>query len=247
MSSQDVIAVATARMRLTPQFIAEALGLDAATAETYQHPTPTEPEISDYVLETYTRAGDRVLDPMCGTGTIVERALRLGRDAYGSDVVEEYVRLVNARIESASGLVGRVRLHSALQLRDLEAQFGAQPYTLCFFSPPLLKIGRDPYPRSEDQVGNYEAAEQVQWLNDVCRVAEGAARLLREGGYLAIVWRNQRCGDVILANVQLGVARLAGGGPYELVDEKLAVFANQGERPAEVVNVFRLRSGRSEG
>jgi SAM-dependent methyltransferase len=240
LNAHDTLIVASERQRLPDHLIAATLRLDPAAAGRYAHPTPIEPEVIDYVLDTYTHPGDSVLDPLCGTGTVVRHALERHRNAFGGDVVEEYVRLANASIRAATGLDGRVKLQSALHASEDAWSPGVLPFRLCFFSPPLLRVDRGPYPDSVDQLGNYGPAEQGRWLDDIARIAWRVAALLRPGGFLALMWRNQKFDGGILPNVNRGVARLLDlDAGFRLIDEKVVLFSNQTSRYPEVVHVFR--------
>jgi hypothetical protein len=79
-------------------------GPDAALPNTVSHtitgeacacPTPTAP----------TRPGT-ILDPMCGTGTTVGVAHKLGRDAIGVDLSADYCRLARWRVGSSGHFDG---------------------------------------------------------------------------------------------------------------------------------------------
>jgi modification methylase len=47
------------------------------------HPAKMHPGIATHAIDTYTRPGDLVLDPMCGIGTTLVEAIHLGRHAIG--------------------------------------------------------------------------------------------------------------------------------------------------------------------
>ncbi len=241
LRNDHVISVTSERIRLPAGFVAGALSLGPAQAEGYQHPTPTEPEITDYVIHTYSRVGEAVLDPMCGTGTFVRRALSLGRNAFGADVVEEYVRLANVSIAAETRFDDRVRLQSALHLSRAKSGYGWPEFRLCFFCPPLLRVDRPRYPVSAEQVGNYEDTEHGRWLDDVCTIVREITALLGRGGYLVALWRDQKSATGVLPNVELGVARILDLGlGHRLIDEKVVLFENQGARAPETLHVFRL-------
>jgi len=50
-------------------------------------------------MEVYTKPGDVILDPYCGSGTTLVAAKMLGRKFIGIDNNEDYVRLSNKRLE----------------------------------------------------------------------------------------------------------------------------------------------------
>ena len=49
-------------------------------------PAKLIPQIARYIVRTYSAEGDTVLDPFCGSGSILVEARLLGRDAIGIDV-----------------------------------------------------------------------------------------------------------------------------------------------------------------
>ena len=57
--------------------------------------------VSEYI-ENYTKEGDIVLDPMCGSGTTCLVAKKLGRNYIGIDISKEYCTVAENRIKEAS-------------------------------------------------------------------------------------------------------------------------------------------------
>jgi site-specific DNA-methyltransferase (adenine-specific) len=55
------------------------------TRETTGYPTQKPLKLLDRIVRIATHAGDRVLDPMCGSGTTVVAALACGRRGVGID------------------------------------------------------------------------------------------------------------------------------------------------------------------
>jgi DNA modification methylase len=51
------------------------------------------------LIEVYTNPGDVILDPFCGSGTVLVAAKMLGRQYIGMDVDSECVRISNERLE----------------------------------------------------------------------------------------------------------------------------------------------------
>ncbi|MCC3762635.1 hypothetical protein K3N28_06065 [Glycomyces sp. TRM65418] len=65
------------------------------------HPAKMWPHIATTAIARYSKAGDTILDPMCGVGTSVIEAIQQGRNAYGVDLEPEWVELARANIEAA--------------------------------------------------------------------------------------------------------------------------------------------------
>jgi adenine-specific DNA-methyltransferase len=62
------------------------------------HPCQFPVELVERLVLSMTDIGDRVLDPYMGVGSALVAAVRHGREAYGCDLVPEYVRLANERL-----------------------------------------------------------------------------------------------------------------------------------------------------
>ena len=71
--------------------------LPASTA----HPAKMLPAIAATAIERYTRPGDLVADPMCGIGTTLAEAVRLGRDAIGVEYEPRWAHIAAANINWA--------------------------------------------------------------------------------------------------------------------------------------------------
>jgi site-specific DNA-methyltransferase (adenine-specific) len=62
------------------------------------HPTQKPVELMAYLVRTYTREGDVVLDPTCGSGTTAVACIRSNRNFICGDYEQKYVELANKRI-----------------------------------------------------------------------------------------------------------------------------------------------------
>ncbi|WP_084515450.1 TRM11 family SAM-dependent methyltransferase [Nocardia acidivorans] len=65
------------------------------------HPAKMLPAVAAHAIATYTRSGDLVLDPMCGTGTTLVEALHLGRRALGCEYETRWAVVARANIDLA--------------------------------------------------------------------------------------------------------------------------------------------------
>src|SRR3954470_16814812 len=77
--------------------------------ESTQHPARMLPAIAVHAVAAYTRPGDLVLDPMCGIGTTLVEAVRLGRDAIGVEYEPRWADIAAANLRRAQeqGATGR--------------------------------------------------------------------------------------------------------------------------------------------
>ncbi|MGW4115242.1 TRM11 family SAM-dependent methyltransferase [Actinosynnema sp. NPDC004786] len=65
------------------------------------HPAKMLPEVVRHAVAHYTRPGELVLDPMCGIGTTLVEAVRLGRRAVGVEYEPHWVEVANANLDLA--------------------------------------------------------------------------------------------------------------------------------------------------
>jgi modification methylase len=104
------------------------------------HPAKMLPAIARHAIAAYSQPGELVLDPMCGIGTTLVEATRLGRDAVGVDLEPRwadlaYANLAHARTLGATGS-GRVVTGDARRLPDLLGRGQAGRVALVVTSPP---------------------------------------------------------------------------------------------------------------
>lgn len=71
----------------------------AASKERTGYPTQKPEKLLERLIMALTEEGGRVLDPMCGSGTTIAVAVRLGREAIGYDASEIAVATARARLE----------------------------------------------------------------------------------------------------------------------------------------------------
>ena len=65
------------------------------------HPAKMLPELARRIVAEYSRPGDLVLDPMCGSGTTLVEAALLGRRAVGLELEERWAALARANVAHA--------------------------------------------------------------------------------------------------------------------------------------------------
>ncbi len=66
----------------------------------FQHPAIFSEQLAADHIISWSRPGDIVLDPMCGSGTTCKMALKLGRRFIGIDIAEEYCEIARKRVEA---------------------------------------------------------------------------------------------------------------------------------------------------
>lgn len=106
-----------------------------------RHPAKMWPAIARAMIERYSSAGETVLDPMCGIGTVLVEAIRTGRGALGVDCEREWVDLARDNIALARkahpGTSGKVFCADATELhKTLTSRRASVPVDLVITSPP---------------------------------------------------------------------------------------------------------------
>jgi SAM-dependent methyltransferase len=71
---------------IAPVETASTGGFDRLTHYLFRYPAKFHPPIVRQLLEKYTEIGQTVLDPFCGSGTLLVEAVASGRNAIGIDV-----------------------------------------------------------------------------------------------------------------------------------------------------------------
>ena len=66
-----------------------------------KHPAAFPEQIPWRLIQLYTKKGDVVMDPMCGSGQTTKVAKSLGRSFVGADIRREYVSLAKKRLGEA--------------------------------------------------------------------------------------------------------------------------------------------------
>ena len=59
--------------------------------------------LPSWFIQLFTQPGDVVLDPFLGSGTTCVAAMRLNRQSYGIELLEEYVELAKERVQDEAG------------------------------------------------------------------------------------------------------------------------------------------------
>lgn len=82
------------------------LWTDVPGASTRSHPAPFPLEIPRRLIQMFSFMGDTVLDPFVGSGTTVQAAIQLGRNAIGGDIDPSYVSMAKTRLAGGYRLAG---------------------------------------------------------------------------------------------------------------------------------------------
>lgn len=211
------------------------------------HPAKFPESMAQEFIEFFTKPGERVLDPMAGTGSTLIAALRAGRNSVGIELNPKYAgiasQLINeekARLtaQTAGGSLpetllinGDALLASSYNLPVIDYVLTSPPYwdMLHAKGASNQKKRRETetldvvYSEDPHDLGNIHDYEQFLVL--LVQVYEGLKPLLREKAYLTIIVKNVKKGGKIYP-LAWDIARELGK-TYTLKDEKIWCQDNQ--------------------
>jgi len=192
------------------------------------------PAIVEHVIERCSSPGDVVLDPFAGFGTTVDRAVAMGRQALGVELLPERVEYLKNRVPSAHIVEGDAR-QVFTTLRDAAPGQFDTGVGLILTSPPYMTAEHheaDPLTGYEENDGDYN-----RYLHELGLVAAQCARLLVPGGFMVwnvadIYYRGNTtqligdCARVLHQHLSLvGITEIVWDQyPHDLVSDALLVF-----------------------
>lgn len=74
------------------------------------HPTQKPQSVLKKLIETFTDAGDTVIDPCAGSGSTLRAAYELGRNSYGFEISRDFCKLANEKMLDFSDAEDQQRL-----------------------------------------------------------------------------------------------------------------------------------------
>ncbi len=208
------------------------------------HPAKFPESLAQEFIEFFTKRGQVVLDPMCGTGSALIAALRAGRHSYGVELNPKYVQLAQQRIaeqraalgEAAEDLVAQVIQADAARLTELSLP----PVDYVLTSPPYWdmlhargaetqkKRRASPdldvfYSDDPDDLGNIH--DYPTFLEKLVTIYAGLKPLLQPNAYLTIIVKNVKKGSKLYP-LAWDLGRELGK-IYALKDERIWCQDNQ--------------------
>ena len=200
------------------------------------HPAKYPETLVEGFIERFTKRGDRVFDPMVGTGSTLVAALRKGRHSAGTDLSAEFVEISKRRVrdESSPNLFDSIALRADVFEADaaklfLLDQLKESSFDYAITSPPYwsmlsnkgsenqekrrsqgLKIVYSNDDRDLGNVSNYD-----EFINLLESVYLQVALLLKPGAHLTVVVKNVKREHTLFPLAWDLVARLAKpGSPF---------------------------------
>ena len=203
-----------------------------------RHPAKFPETLAQEFVEFFTNRGQRVLDPMVGTGSTLVACLRSGRNSVGIELNPTYARMAQQTVaeererlgEQTAELEAEVITADAAQLPDLGLP--AADYVLT--SPPYwnmlhargaetqlrrrLQDGLDVvYSDHPADLGNI--ADYGEFLDRLVAVYAALPAVLRPKAYLTIIVKNVKKGGQVFPLAWDLAARLSR--MFTLKDEKI--------------------------
>ena len=220
------------------------------TPESTAHPAKMLPEVVRHAVAHHTRPGELVLDPMCGIGTTLVEAIRLGRRAVGVEYEPHWVEVANANLDLAreqgvggeKGIDARVFHGDARQLVTLLPPQYVGQAALVVTSPPYgpsthgqvsvapgagVQKYHHLYGNTLDR-GNLANIGHHRLLAGFTRILAALRTFLKPGGHIAITirpWR-EHAELIDLPSQILACGRAAGLIP---VERNVALLARAAE------------------
>ena len=206
--------------------------------ESLQHPAKMFPALAQRAVETYTRPGDLVADPMCGVGTTLVEAAHLGRDGFGVEYEARWAELARANLAfaRARGATGdaEVVVGDCRDLRALAPPDLAGRIALVLTSPPYGPSTHGQVDCDKDRVrkwgDRYSADRSNLAYTGLPALLAGVETMLRAvGGVLApqgtVVltarpWRHNGA----LIDLPGAVVRAASGAGFVLAERNVALL-----------------------
>ena len=203
-----------------------------------RHPAKFPETLAQEFVEFFTKRGQRVLDPMVGTGSTLVACLRSGRNSVGIELNRTYAGLAQQTVaeererlgEQAGGLEAEVITADAAQLPDL----GLPAVDYVLTSPPYwnmlhargaqtqrrrrlqddLDVVYSDHPADLGNIVDYD-----EFLERLVTVYAALPAVLRPKAYLTIIVKNVKKGGQVFPLAWDLAARLRR--VFTLKDEKI--------------------------
>ena len=156
-----------------------------------QHGGQKPPELCADLIKTFTKSGQKVLDPLCGVGGTLLGAALCGRDAVGIELNQKWVDVYKevCRLEDLTEfpvLVGDANVKLS-EIRDDSIDFVLTdvPY---WVMDQLTKTRSSEAGRESklSKFNDKDLQSKEEWLAEMKSIFEKTAPKLKENGYMAV-------------------------------------------------------------
>jgi SAM-dependent methyltransferase len=226
--------------------------------EAAAHPGAMLPEIARRVIETYTRPGETVLDPLCGTGTVLVEAAHAGRYGIGIETDRRWAE-VAARNAERTSAEGAAKGAAYVWQRPKPSTLPSALYehyqgriALALTALPSIQARR---PRPSRCGQSQVSAHYSRCMQDpkalmltFADVLRSTRELLKPGGLIAVAARTQyHRGQLIdYPSAVISAGRIAGLAPVDrlvILTRRIARNSTVGTRFADPTSCERHRAG----
>jgi DNA modification methylase len=208
------------------------------------HPAKFPETMAQEFIEFFTKEGQTVLDPMCGTGSTLIAALRSGRNSYGIELNTRYARIAEKTIHEERAHLGKTIENLTSEIIQGDANhatdYGLPTIHYVLTSPPYWDMLRargaktqakrrtSPeldvfYSDDPNDLGNEKNYET--FLSKLVKIYAGLKPILQAKAYLTIIVKNVKKGGKIYP-LAWDIGRELGR-TYTLKDEKIWMQDNQ--------------------
>lgn len=108
----------TGLLRLQPRRYSYESEFAKLTHYLFRYPAKFHPPVVRQLIEDYSAEGERILDPFCGSGTLLVEAAVSGRNAWGTDL--DPVAVFASRVKTRRYRISHLRATTARLLEHLE-------------------------------------------------------------------------------------------------------------------------------
>ncbi|HEY3396665.1 MAG TPA: DNA methyltransferase [Armatimonadota bacterium] len=177
------------------------------------HPARYPEELVTEFLQFFTKSGEWVLDPFCGSGATLIACREQGRNGVGLELAEKYAEISRSRLARTSGetaatvLQGDARRLSDLDLPQFDFAITSPPYWDMLHHPRggVKSAHQQRIARGLDQVYSGEPGDlgnirdYGEFLEALGQVFDGCRAVVKPGKYLTVVIQNVRApsGEVL--------------------------------------------------
>lgn len=175
-----------------------------------EHPAQYNPMLIEQLIYRYTNIGDKILDPMAGSGTTLVVSRFMKRNSVGVDCSDKYIKIMEERSRFPSLVdekyMPEVIKGNAMNLKFTHHdKFADDSFDFICFSPPYFDIKEYPTSHEEHLIQIGFAKSEKQFLDMMKKVLSECHRVLKPGKFCACVVSNIRKGKIIPIAWKLGL------------------------------------------
>lgn len=220
------------------------LNYSARDDKVKQHPATYPWELPKRYIEMFTRIGEWVLDPFCGTGSTLYACQKLGRNGVGLELQKKFVDIANKRIPR--GISKTKQLIYQYNSRNVDScnYIKEQQFSLIMTSPPywdILQHSRGgsysshkerikkglptQYSNDNNDLGN--VSDYMEYIVKLASIFNKCSFFLKDNGYLVIVIQNLYGKDGEVYPAAFDLLMILRGDKYRLRHEQIWCQTNR--------------------